>query len=399
MRPFFCEAFGNPSSLHQHGLRARDALDQARRQVAALVNAGSPEEIIFTSGGTESANLAVKGAAYAGQRRGNHVVVSAIEHPSVLNSVAFLEKHGFSVSRVAVDRRGWVEPEAVREALTEKTCLIAVHHANHDIGTIEPISEIGRLAADKGIPFFVDAVASAGWIPVDAQAMGVSLLSLSPHRFYGPKGVGVLYRARRTRLEPILHGGIQEGGRRAGLENVPAIVGGGVAAEVARRELAARRDDAAALQARLWKGVRERIPQVCLNGPPPGPDRLPNHLNLSVEFIEGEGQLLLLDVNGIAVASGSSCLSKALKISHVLAAIGLEHSLALASILISLGKDNTAADIDYFLETFEKVVTKLRGMSPLWDEFKRGQIPSVIEPDGRDARIAKSPAASPAPHH
>ncbi len=393
MQPCFLEAFGNPSSLHQHGLRARDALARARAQIAALINAESPEEIFFTSGGTEAANLAIKGVAYANQRRGHHLVVSAIEHPSVLGSVEFLEKQAFTATRVGVDSQGWVDPEAVRAALTDQTILIAVHHVNHDLGAIEPVAAVGRIAAQRGIPLFVDATASGGWLPIDVQAMGASLLSLSPHRFYGPKGVGVLYRHRRARLVSILHGGVQEGGRRAGTENVPAIVGAGVAAEIARRELPERIAHTAKLQARLWEGVQHRISYVKLNGPPPGAQRISTTLNLSTEFIEGEGQLLLCDLHGIAVASGSSCVSKSLKISHVLAAIGLDHALAQGNLILSLGKDNTSEEIDYFVTTFAQVVEKLRGMSPMWADFQRGVIDSVIQPSGRGTSFAAHASA------
>src|SRR5437667_8439117 len=274
MKPFFSEACGSPSSLHQLGLRARDALARARAQVAALINAESPDEIVFTSGGTESANLAVKGTAYANQRHGDHIVMSEIEHPSVINSVEFLEKRGFHCTRVKVDAEGFVDPADVRAALTEKTILICVHHVNHDIGTIEPIREIGELALEKGIPLFVDAAASGGWLPIDVQAMGGRLLSLSPHRFYGPKGVGVFYRNRRARLVSVLHGGVQEGGLRAGTENVPAIVGAGVAAELAGRGLAQRSSHTAALQKRLLAGIRDNVSFVRLNGPEPGPRRI-----------------------------------------------------------------------------------------------------------------------------
>src|SRR6266496_2922278 len=284
MKPFFSEACGSPSSLHQLGLRARDALARARAQVAALINAESAEEIVFTSGGTESANLAVKGTAYANQRRGDHIVINEIEHPSVINSVEFLEKRGFNCTRVKVDTEGFVDPADVRAALTEKTILICVHHVNHDIGTIEPIREIGEIALGKGIPLFVDAAASGGWLPIDVQAMGVRLLSLSPHRFYGPKGVGVLYRNRRARLASLVHGGVQEGGLRAGTENVPAIVGAGVAAEMAARDLAGRQAQTAQLQKRLWEGVRSTIPYVKLNGPEPGRGRVSTNLNVSAEF-------------------------------------------------------------------------------------------------------------------
>ncbi|HNQ91261.1 MAG TPA: cysteine desulfurase family protein [Verrucomicrobiota bacterium] len=394
MRPFFTEHFGNASSLHQEGLRVREALGAAREQVAGLIHAESPEEIFFTSCGAEAANLAVKGVAYANQRRGNHVVVSAIEHPAVLNSVEFLEKQGFTATRVAVDGDGRVDPGAVGLAVTEQTILIAVQHVNQDIGTIQRVGEIGAMARERGIPLFVDATVSGGWLPLDVQALGASLVSLSPHRFYGPKGVGVLYRNRRARLVSILHGGVQEGGRRAGTENVPAIVGAGVAAAAAAREWPARREHTGRLQRRLWEGLKARVPYVRLSGPEPGPERISTSLNVSTEFIEGEGQLLLCDRYGIAVASGSSCVSKSLKISHVLAAIGLDHALAQGNLILSLGKDNTEAEVDYFIETFaEKVVAKLRGMSPMWDAFERGALDSVIAPRGTGKSFAVHAAA------
>lgn len=383
MKPYFTEAFGNPSSLHQHGLRVREALKTARSRVAALINAESEEEIFFTSDGTESANLAIKGVAYANERRGKHLVISSIEHPSIVNSVEFLEKQGWTCTRVPVDPVGRIKPEDVAAALTDKTVLVAIHHVNHDIGTIEPIREIGKIVNERGIAFYVDCESSAGWLPIDVQAMGANLVSFSPHRFYGPKGVGILYRNRKARLVSIIHGGVQEGGRRAGTENVPAIVGGGLAAEIALRELPARAAHVAKLQARLWKGLHERIPYIKLNGPEPGPDRIGTNLNLSTEFIEGEGQLLSLDVAGIAVASGSSCVSKSLKISHVLAAIGLDHALAQGNIIMTLGKDNTEEEMDFVVAAFEKIVQKLRGMSPMWEEFERGEIDSVIQPTGR----------------
>jgi cysteine desulfurase len=391
MRPYFAEVFGSASSLHQHGLRARDALAKAREQIAALINAESAEDIIFTSDGTESANLAIKGAAYASRRKGSHFVISDIEHPSVTNSVEFLEKQGFTRTRLRVDQEGWVDPEAVRAAITDKTILIAVHHVNHDIGTIEPIIELGKIASDHGIPFYVDAEASAGWLPIDVQAMGASLLSFSPHRFYGPKGIGVLYRNRRTRLTSLLHGGVQEGGRRAGTENVPAIVGAGVAAETASRELPKRMARMGALQKRLWEGLKERISYLKLNGPAPGPKRISTNLNISFEFVEGESVALMADAHGIAVASGAACMSKALKVSPVLLAIAVERALAQGNIIFSLGKDNTETDIDYALEVFPKIVAKLRGMSPTWDEFQRGIINSATKP----SRFTDSPARPP----
>jgi cysteine desulfurase len=385
MKPFFIEVCGSPSSLHQLGLRARDALAHARAQVAALINAESPDEIVFTSGGTESANLAVKGTAYANQRRGDHIVISQIEHPAVVNSVEFLEQRGFTCTRVHVDPDGFVDPAEVRMALTEKTILICVHHVNHDIGTIEPIREIGEIAAEKGIPLFVDAMASGGWLPIDVRAMGVKLLSLSPHRFYGPKGVGVLYRNRRARLASLLHGGVQEGGLRAGTENLPAIVGAGVAAEIAARELPERNAHTTALQQMLWDGLKCQVEYVRLNGPEPGPRRSTTNLNLSVEFIEGEGLVLALDREGIAVATGPSCLSHSLKISPVLAAIGLAHPLAQGNVILSLGRENTMEEIDLVVKLFARAVARLRSGSPMWDDFQRGRADSLIRP--RDARL------------
>lgn len=375
MKPFFTESFGSPSSLHRHGLQARDALETARAQAAAFIHAESADDIIFTSGGTESANLAVKGTAWANQRRGNHIVASAIEHPAVLNSIEFLEKQGFASTRVKVDAEGAIDPAQVQAAITDQTILLCVHQANHDLGTIEPIREIAAIAAERGIPLFVDATASGGWLSIDVQELGCSLLSLSPHRFYGPKGVGILYRNRRARLTSLVHGGVQEGGRRAGAENLPAIVGAGVAAEAAARELPSRMARVAALQQRLWEGLQARIPHLKLNGPPPGPRRLCANLNLSIGFVEGEGVVLLADMQGIALTSGTSCVSKSLKVSPVLAAIGLEHSLAQGAVIFSLGKDNTPEEIDHVIETLPKLVAKLRGMSPSWDEFQRSQTP------------------------
>ncbi|MFM7102988.1 MAG: cysteine desulfurase family protein, partial [Verrucomicrobiota bacterium] len=341
----------------------------------------------------ESANLAIKGVAYANERRGRHLVVCATEHPSVMHSVEFLEKQGWTATRVPVDSEGGVHLDALREAITPQTVLVALHHVNHDLGTIQPVREAGRICAEKGVPLYVDCEASAGWLPVDVRQFGAALVSFSPHRFYGPKGVGVLYRNKKARLVSILHGGVQEGGRRAGTENVPAIVGGGVAAEVALREMPGRLAHTARLQQRLWDGLRTRIPFLKLNGPEPGPRRISTNLNLSTEFIEGEGQLLLCDLNGIAVASGSSCVSKSLKISHVLAAIGLDHALAQGNLILTLGKDNTEEDVDYVVATFARIVDKLREMSPMWDEFQRGVIDSVISPRGRGRSFSEHAAA------
>ena len=381
MRPFFREHFGNPSSPHRHGLRARDALNEARARVAALIRAASPDEIFFTSGGTEATNLALKGAAYALRGRGNHLVVSAIEHPAVLRSIEFLETRGFTCTRVGVDGEGRVDPEEYRTALTDQTILLGLHLANHDLGTIQPAAEVGRIAAERGLACFMDATTCAGWLPIDVRALGANLLSLAPHRFYGPKGVGVLYRNRRARLVSLLHGGDQEGGWRAGTENVPAIVGAGVAAEAAARELDARMAHTRRLQRRLWDGLRERVPCLRFNGPPPGPERLATNLNFCVEFVEGEGLLLLCDMNGIALASGSGCVSKSLPPAPALEAIGVPPSLARGNLILTLGRDNSDADVDYFLDVFaDKVVPRLRGMSPAWEQYQRGERDSLTAP-------------------
>ena len=383
MQPFFAGDFGNPSSAHHLGLRAREAVAVARSQIAALIHAESPDEIIFTSDGTESANLAIKGSAYASQRRGNHIVTSQIEHPAVIHSMEFLETQGFTSTRVKVDRQGSIDPAEVRSALTDKTVLIAVHLVNHDIVTIEPIREIGEIAGREGIALYVDAEAGAGWLPIDVQELGANLLSFSPHRFYGPKGVGVLYRNRRARLAGLLHGGGQENGWRAGIENVPAIVGAGVAAATALREGAKWSAHCLRMQQRLWDGLRAGIPYLQLNGPEPGPGRAPTNLNISTEFIEGESQVLLCDMHGIAVAGATGCVSKSIKASHVLSAIGLSRALAQGAVIMSPGKDNTEEEMDYVVETFAKIVGKLREMSPTWDEFEKGMMDSIISPGQR----------------
>jgi cysteine desulfurase len=377
MRPFFTEQFGNPASPHGMGLAAREAMATAREQVASLINAGSPEEILFTSGGTEAANLAVKGAAFAQETRGRHIVVSATEHPAVLNSIAFLETRGFTSTPIPADSEGFVSPAAVRAALRDDTILLCLHHTNHDIGTLEPIREIGEIAAERGVPLFVDATASGGWLPVDVQAMGAGLLSLAPHRFHGPKGVGVLYRNRRARLAQVQHGGDQEFGLRAGTENVPGIVGAGAAAALAARELPARVRHTRALQERLWAGLRREIPHLRLNGPAPGPGRSPVNLNVSIEFVEGEGLVLMCDLQGLLIASGPSCVEKSKGIPPVLAAIGLPEALAHGSILLSPGRENTPAEMDEAVRILAAAVTKLRDLSPAWDEFRRGMVKAL----------------------
>jgi cysteine desulfurase len=381
MEPFLVgDGFGNPSSLHQHGLKVRDALARAREQVAAFLHAESPEEILFTSDGTESANLAIKGVAWASQKRGRHLVASAIEHPALMESLTFLEKQDFESTRVSVNREGRIDPASIADALKKETILTCVHHVNYDVGTVQPITEISEACDHRGVPLYVDAESSAGWMDLDVQQVGCALASFSPHKMGGPKGTGVLYRHRRARLTNLIHGGIQEGGLRAGVENVAGIIGTGVACELAGRSLKQRSEHVGRLQRRLWEGLKAKVPFIKLNGPEPGPDRVCASLNISFEFVEGEGLLLMLDTKGIAVASGTSCVSKALKVSPVLQAIGSDHALGQGSVLFSLSDSNTDAEIDAVLEVVPRTAARLRDLSPMWDEFQRGLIDSVIAP-------------------
>jgi cysteine desulfurase len=368
MLPYLGEIFGNPSSLHEWGDGAREALEEARAQVAGLVG-GSPEEIIFTSCGTESNNLAVKGLALAQQAKGKHVVISAIEHFSVLHAARTLEKWGFEVTEIPVDKNGLVIPDMVRKAIRKDTVLVSIMHANGEVGTIQRIEEIAKITREMKVPFHTDAVATAGTIPVDVAELGVGALSLAGDRFYGPKGTGALWVKKGLRLIPQLDGGIQEGGRRSGTENVAGIVGLGKAAEIAKAQMAARAKHLTPLSQRLLKELPEKIGHVIITGHPQ--DRLPGHASFCVEFIEGESQLMLLSSKGIAVSSGSACTSRALKASHVLIALGLSHEIAQGSVLFTFGKDNTDEDIDYVLETMPPIVERLRQMSPLYDKFTK----------------------------
>ncbi|OGO30096.1 MAG: cysteine desulfurase NifS [Chloroflexi bacterium RBG_16_56_11] len=368
MMPYLGEIFGNPSSLHDWGDGAREAMDTAREQVAGLIG-GAADEIIFTSCGTESNNLAVKGLAMAQQNKGKHVVVSAIEHFSVLHAARTLEKLGFEVTEVPVDRYGAVDPDAVRRSIRKDTALVSIMHANGEIGTIEPIKQIAAVTREMKVPFHTDAVATAGTIPVDVKALGVDALSLAGSQFYGPKGSGALWVRKGVRLIPLLDGGIQEGGRRSGTENVPAIVGLGKAAEIAAAQMSARVGRLSPLGDRLLKELPGKIDHVVVTGHPQ--DRLPGHASFCVEFIEGESLLMLLNSKGIAVSSGSACTSRALKASHVLLAIGLSHEIAQGSVLMTMGLDSTPEDIDYVLETMPPVVDRLRQMSPLYAKFTK----------------------------
>ncbi len=364
MRPWLTEHFGSTSSFHQQGLLARQALIEARTQVAEFLNAETPESIIFTSGGTEAVNLAIKGAALAGKRLGNHIVCSTAEHPAVSGSVAWLETQGFQATKVAVKSDGTIDPEAIRAALTDETILICLHHSNFDIGTVQPVKEITTVAAERGIPVFVDATFSAGWLPIDVQALGVQLLALSPSRFYGPKGVGVLYRNRRTPMQNILHGGVQEDGRRPGSENLPGIVGAGIAAALAQSEQPQRSAHVQALQEKLWQGLVKSVPELTFNGPAPSSHRHPANIHFSLAGLEGEAVVLRCDLKGIALHSGTACVTKALKTSPALAAIGQAPSLAKGALLLTLGQENTDEDVTRFLELFPGIVAELRELMP-----------------------------------
>lgn len=365
MLPYLQEQFGNPLSLHSFGEGPREAVEEARAKVADLIGA-RPDEIYFTASGSEANNMAVKGVALMNREKGRHIVVSAIEHQSVLNAAQTLEKLGFEVTTVPVDRHGLVNPEDVVAAIRDDTTLVSVMHANNEIGTIEPIAEIAQAVKKKakGVVFHTDAVATVGHIPVDVQALGVDLLSLAGSQFYGPKGTGALFIKKGVRLMPLIDGGIQERGRRAGTENVPAIVGLGVAAELARENLAERAERLIPLRDRLIQRLTSEMDRVYLTGHPTL--RLPGHVSVCIEFIEGESMLLMLNMQGVAASSGSTCTSRALKASHVLMAIGVEAALAQGSLVFTLGEGNTIEDVDYVAEVLPPIVERLRQMSPLY---------------------------------
>ena len=362
MLPYFNEVFGNPSGIYSYSQEAKGATEEARDKVAALIGAGS-EELIFTSGGTEADNFAIKGMAYANEPKGNHIITSSIEHHAVIETCKFLEKRGFEVTYLPVDEYGLVDTDDVKTAITDKTILVSVIHANNEVGTIEPIAEIGRITKEAGICFHTDAVQTAGHIPVDVNELEVDLLSMSAHKLYGPKGVGALYIRKGTRLVSFMHGGDQERRRRASTENVPGIVGFGKAVELAQQEMSEEVERLTYLRDKLTKSLLERIDHIRLNGHPL--KRLPNNVNVSVDFVEGESMLLNLDLEGICASTGSACSSSSLEPSHVLLAMGLPHEQAHGSLRFSLGKWTTEEEISQVLEVLPRVIAKLRAMSPL----------------------------------
>ncbi|HWR45341.1 cysteine desulfurase NifS [Sporomusa sp.] len=363
MLEYMTEKYGNPSSVHAFGRETRKAVEEAREKVAALINA-APNEIFFTSGGTEGDNLAIKGVAYANRKKGNHIITTAIEHHAVLHTCEYLEKQGFTVTYLPVDEHAMIRMEDLKNAITDKTILISIMFANNEVGTIQPIKEIGQLAREKGIYFHTDAVQAVGNCPIDVKELNIDLLTMTGHKFYASKGVGALYIRRGVKVEEIQHGGGHERNMRAGTENVPGIVGLGKAAEVAMRDLDKKAAYVKGLRDKIIAGITEKIPHIKLNGHPEM--RMPGNVNFSFLFIEGESLLLNLDLKGIAASSGSACTSGSLDPSHVLLSMGLTHEVAHGSLRVSLGRGNTEEEVNYFLEVVPEIVERLRSMSPLY---------------------------------
>lgn len=370
MLPYFTERFGNASSLYAHGREAHAALDHARSQVARALNADE-KEIIFTAGGSEADNMAIFGAARALGGRGKHLITSAIEHHAVLHCMETLAEQGFSVTHLPVDEFGRVRMEDLRAAMREDTILVSIMFANNEIGTIQPVAEIGALCREKDVWFHCDAVQAVGSVPIDVKAMNIDMLSLSAHKFYGPKGVGALYVRKGLRIPPFIYGGAQERKRRAGTENVPGIVGLGAAIELATADIPGKAARITALRDALAGGIMARIEGAHLNGHPT--ERLPNNVNLRFDYIEGEGILTSLDLKGIEVSSGSACSAGSSEPSHVLMALGLAHEQAHGSVRMTLGDGNTREEIDVVVEELASIIKRLREMSPLFAQAKGGK--------------------------
>jgi cysteine desulfurase len=363
MLPYFHEHYGNPSSIYSMSRVSKNVIENAREILANAIGA-APREIVFTSGGSESDNFAIKGVALAKQQKGNHIITSSIEHHAVLYTCKFLEKNGFTVTYLPVDQDGIVKLDELEKAITPQTILITVMHANNEIGTIQPIRQIGEIARKHGITFHTDAVQTFGHIPVNVDDLNVDLLSISGHKFYGPKGVGALYIRRGTKITPLIHGGDQEHRRRASTENVPGIIGMGKAVEIALATMDSEAKRQIALRDEFIKTLLDTIPDTILNGHPV--NRLPNNVNISFEGIEGESILLNLDMEGIAASTGSACSSSSLEPSHVLLSIGLTHEFAHGSVRFSLGRNTTKEELDYVAEILPGIIKKLRAMSPLY---------------------------------
>ena len=366
MLPHFTDSFGNPSSIYSYGQEAKGAVEKAREQVATMIGAHD-EEIVFTSGGTEADNFALEGTIFANLER-NHVITGAIEHHAVIETCRFLERRGFKVTYLPVNKEGLVNPSDVKNTITDKTCLISIMHANNEIGTIQPIKELAAIAREAGVLIHTDAVQAVGQIPVNVDDLGVDLLSMSAHKLYGPKGIGALYIRKGTKLVPFMHGGGQERNRRGSTENVPGIVGLGKAAEIAREVMTEEIERQTQLRDRLINSILEQIDGVRLNGHPT--KRLPNNVNISIDYVEGESMLLNLDLENICASTGSACSSSSLEASHVLLALGLPHEQAHSSLRFTVGKWTTERDIDRVLEVLPPIVARLRAMSPLLKSHK-----------------------------
>ncbi len=361
----FLSSPGGTASLHRYGVRARQALEQAREQVARLLHAKDPGEILFCSGGTEAANLVIQGVTRAWKKnRPGHVISSRVEHPSLLRPIQWLEANGWRISWLDVDRQGFIHPSRLEEALQEDTALVALHWGHYELGTIQKVRELAQVCQRVGVPLFLDGSHAVGWLPIDVETLGVSFLSATPYRFYGPKGVGILYRRRDAPLAPLLYGGIQEKGLRPGTENLPGIVGAGVACQRASEELSLRMDHVAKLQALLWSRLNEIIPTILWHGPPPGPDRIPYQLHWSVPGAEGEAQALLCDLRGVAVATGPACLISSERKNQTLAILGLPSEVVRSNLMVTLGKDNTEEEVEYFVRIYQGVIQKIQEMSP-----------------------------------
>ena len=367
MLPYLREAYGNASSIHSFGQEAKKGIEEARERVARLVHA-SPIEVIFTGGGTEADNLAIKGVAYAKREKGRHIITSSIEHYAVLRPCEHLEREGFRVTYVPIDGNGLIDPEDVRKAVSEETILISLMHSNNEVGTIQPIQEIGQIARAHGILLHTDAIQSVGKVPVDVETLGVDLLSMSSHKIYGPQGVGALFLRKGIPLEPLLQGGHHEMNRRAGTENVAGIVGFGKAAELASGELTQNQERMKSLRDYFWQKIQTKIEHVHLIGQ--SADRLPNTVNIIFEFIEGESIVISLDLQGVAASTGSACTSGALEASHVLAAMGIPRLTAQGSVRFSLGKGTDREDLDQATEILAETVNRLRSFSPYYADMK-----------------------------
>ena len=370
MLPYFTETYGNPSSIYNEGRTARVAVEKAREQVAKAIGA-SPKEIYFTGSGSEADNWALRSTARALSKKGNHIITSAVEHHAVLHTCQDLEKQGFEVTYLPVDKYGMVSPDDVKAAIKDTTIMISIMFANNEIGTIMPIAEIGKIAKEAGVVFHTDAVQAVGNVEIDVKAMNIDMLSLTAHKFHGPKGCGALYVRQGVKLMSFITGGAQERMRRAGTENVPGIVGLGKAIELATANIKEKQEKLIALRDRYIKKVLETVPYSRLNGHPT--ERLAGNANISFEYIEGEGLLLSLDMKGIAASSGSACTSGSLDPSHVLLAIGLKHEQAHGSLRTSFGEDTTVEDIDYMVDAIAEIVARLRSMSPLYEDFVKSQ--------------------------